>query len=66
MRRIQVESNPYCKDHPFVWNVLHFLLVDLIPMVLLLTMMAYGMVIISDKLEEPRSVEIATAVEKLS
>jgi len=43
----------------------HRLLVDVIPVVLLLLAMAYGMVFVSLKLSEPRSVEIQVVAKKL-
>ena len=47
-------------------SVVHCLLVDVIPVILLLAAMAYGMAFVSGKLVEPHSVELRAVVKKLS
>ena len=46
-------------------SLLCLLLVDIIPVVLLLLAMAYGMAFVSHKLSEPRSVELQTSVNEV-
>lgn len=47
-------------------TLLYHLLIDVIPVLLLLAVMAYGMAFVAHKLSEPRSVEIQAVSEKLS
>lgn len=56
----------WTNEKSFLRSLLKLLLVDVIPMVLFLLLMAYGMLLVSAQLDEPKHVEIPVVNEKLS
>jgi len=60
MRAVLSVKKTRQNEASFLHKVSQFLVVDLIPMVLLLAMMAFGMAWIAERLTQPRSVEIMT------
>ncbi len=66
MKRFWMNSvaNRQVKTH--LRTLLQHLLIDVIPVLLLLAAMAYGMALVADKIAEPSSVEIQVISEKLS
>lgn len=60
MRTVLIVKKNGPKGKSILPKVLNFLLVDLVPIILLLVMMACGMVWVAERLQEPRGVEITT------
>ena len=60
MRTVLIVKRTQQKGKLILPKVFHFLLVDLVPMVLLLALMAYGMAWVSGRLTDQRSVDIVT------
>jgi hypothetical protein len=65
METIWVGKTKNRSQRSSIRSLTHRLLVDVIPVVLLLAAMAYGMAFVSYKMAEPRSVEIQALAEKL-
>ena len=66
MKTVWVGKTPEKALKKNLGNFVRYLLVDAVPIIVLLAVMAYGMALLSNKLSEPRSVEIQTIVNKLS
>lgn len=60
MRTVLSAKSARQNGNSILSRVSHFFLVDLIPMVLLLAMMAYGMAWLAERVQEPCGVEIVT------